>query len=69
MLNILPNNDINMNEIKSVIPFPICSERLKNDAAVPLCSGMLTSIIIAFLLATGAAPNVEPINAITKYHM
>ena len=60
---------ININEINKVSPLPICSERLKNEAAVPLCSGILTSIKIAFLFATEPAAIVVPINPNIKYRM
>ena len=66
MLKIPPNIEISVYEINNVIPLLVCSESLKKEAAVPLCSGILTSIITAFLLATGPAPNIEAIKAKIK---
>jgi len=66
ILKILPSIEISVNEISSVTPLLICSDNLKNEAEVPLCSGKFTSIITAFLLATGPAPSIEAIKAKMK---
>ncbi len=66
MLKIPPRREIKGYETNKVTPLLICSESLKKEAAVPLCSGILTSIITALLFATGPAPNIEAIKAKIK---
>ena len=62
----LAKNDIKGHESNKVIPFPNCSLKLKKDTVVPLCSGRLTSTIIAPRFATVAAENKDPKKAKTK---